>query len=179
MFFVLFIILYYTKATDADLLDEEIIDQNTIKATTLDFANKDTANAFSKTQFFNVTQMIPNGFAVESLRIQNEGEMDFNYKMRFEKTGGDDAFCSSLDMIMLENWSKKYDGDLNNFVWESEVKQNSVNDLVFSVSFESEDASLFSKSCQFNIVIDSRAIPSSDGGFFDQEILDNSITSRN
>lgn len=171
------VVLLLAQATDADLLDREEIGPNVVRATTLDFSNLDSANETGKSLLFSIQGLVPTGFQVESVRIRNEGELAFKYSISAVKTAGDDAFCSSLKMRILSNWTTKYDSNLLALSYVADMAEGDSQDLVFSLGLEDPSDSLIGQNCAFNLIINS--VQETANGtirFYDQEVLQSQVT---
>ncbi len=175
-FFVFAVMIAVTKLTDADLSDQEDVLGNSFTASTLDFANQDTANNFAKSLLFNVSGLVPGGFQVESVRLENKGELDFGYQLTAENFAGDGVLCSVLDLMVLKDWQIKYNGKLNQVSFEGEfAPDQKIQDLVIVLRLNTADAVLAAKSCAFDLKIKSKDDP--EGSVFsDEEVLTNSVT---
>jgi len=177
-FILLLILTIFTGATSADLYDTEVVQGNKFSATTLAFSHRDTANNSPTSSLFNITGIIPGGFKVEGTRIQKDGKMSFKYRVKTVKTAGDDNFCGSLKLTVLKNWEIKYNDWLPNFVMDSNMGENKIDDWIFYITLPDNSAGLINKTCDFNFVFRTwRNEPEETKGFFDQEILTNHLTS--
>ena len=171
------VVLLFAQATDADLLDREQIGPNIVRASTLDFVNLDTANETGKSLLFSIQGLVPTGFQVESVRIRNEGELDFQYSVSVFITAGDDALCSALKFHVLSNWTTKYDSGLLSLSYVANLDKDESQDLVFSLGLEDTSESLIGLNCAFNLVVNS--VQETENGtmrFYDQEVLQSQVT---
>lgn len=178
VFLLILALVLFTGVTSADLFDTEMVTGNRLTATTLDFSQRDSANGNYSSQLFNITGLIANGFQVEGVRVKKDGKLDFNYKIRVEKTAGDDLFCSALDLTVLQNWQIKYQGRLIDFQANSTIQPNGLDDWIFYLKLNYNENSLTNKICDFNLVFHSLKI--NEGGtsvFSDEEILANHVSS--
>lgn len=178
LIFAFFILVASTKVTDADLIAIEKIRDNFFKALTLDISNKQTANNYPTSQLFNVTGIVPGGFQVESVRIQNDGEIQPNFRIIANKTAGDDTFCNVLNLRILHNWQTVYNAKLMTFSYESTLSNKNYDDLIFIISLDQDIAPLNNRTCQFNFIV--YTIQGGDNqqiGFYDEEVLQNVINS--
>ncbi|NCN06643.1 MAG: hypothetical protein GW946_02255 [Candidatus Pacebacteria bacterium] len=170
------VILLFSQATDADLLDREEVVANTVRATTLDFSNRDTANETGKSLFFSVHGLIPTGFQVESVRIKNEGELPVTYQLSVSQTAGDVALCNALQVRVLSDWDTKYTGGVLEASFETTVPHTGSSDLVFALSLDDTSTSLTNMTCAFNIMIASATVVQGKTVFFsDEEVLQNQV----
>ncbi|PIY80494.1 MAG: hypothetical protein COY80_02645 [Candidatus Pacebacteria bacterium CG_4_10_14_0_8_um_filter_42_14] len=171
------VVLLFAQATDADLLDREQIGPNIVRASTLDFVNLDTANETGKSLLFSIQGLVPTGFQVESVRIRNEGELDFQYSVSVFKTAGDDALCSALKFHVLSNWTTKYDSGLLSLSYVANLDKDESQDLVFSLGLEDTSESLIGLNCAFNLVVNSvQETANGTMRFYDQEVLQSQVT---
>lgn len=168
------IFMVTTKVTDADLLDLEIITDNYFRSTTLDFSNRQTANNYQLSTLFNVVGMIPGGFQVESVRINNDGEMDLEYQVTSVFNLGDNSFCDVLDIKAMHDFNVIYEGKLKDMYLSSDTVGTVQDDLVFFLYLNSEDTALVNKTCNFNFVIQSTV---QNTGFVDEEVIQNQVSS--
>jgi len=175
LFVLLFgIFMVTTKVTDADLLDMESIVDNYFRSTTLDFSNRQTANNYQLSTLFNVVGMIPGGFQVESLRVNNDGEMDIDYQITSLFNLGDNNLCEVLDVKVMNDFKVIYDGKLKDLTLSSRTQSEVHDDLVLFLYLNSSDTALTNKTCNFNVVIQSVV---ENTGFVDEEIIQNQVSS--
>lgn len=179
---VLFISLFLIKTdyTDADLVDEETVINNRFTATTLAFSQRHTANNIRLGSLFNVSGFQPEGFDLEAVRIKKDGETDFKYRIKTIKKSGDDNFCNSLNLEVLQNWQIKYQENLLNLVLDNTIPSNGRDDWVFYIGLDNDDPSLKNKTCEFDLDFKTwRNNPEEESGFWDQRLLNNIIISGN
>ena len=175
---LLLVLLAFTKTTDADLFDQEVISGHHWQATTLDFSSRNTANELLISLLFNVSGLLPDGFQVESVRIKNEGESGFNYRVKAIKTAGSDQLCDALVVRTMKDWQLIQTSSLNGLSLDLSLGQNDKNDLIFFISLEDSNSGLINQVCDFNLSFRSwRNSPDEVAGFFDEEILENHINS--
>jgi len=178
IFMIILVLTVYTGATSSDLFDTQIIGGNRFSTTTLDFSHRDTANNQPVATLFNITGMIPSGFRVEGVRVKKDGKMGFRYKVSTVKTNGVDNFCRALELTVLQDWQIKYQGNLLDFSYDSDMRDKKIDDFIYYIKLTSNDVNLVNNSCDFNFVFKTwRVSPDEQGGFSDQEILNNHITS--
>ncbi len=170
------VLLYMSKPTDADLLDQETVSSNTYTAVTLDLNNLDTANQTQKSVLFSVQGLVPGGFAVESVRFKNTGSQTMTYSLVFQQTAGDAEACSALQVKALRNWSILQDTALTGLAIGGDLSTDQTEDYVLAVSLDSTTSTLQSKSCLFNLSVSARAKDANGSvQFTDEEILQNQI----
>ncbi|MBU1200830.1 M73 family metallopeptidase [Patescibacteria group bacterium] len=171
-------ILLFSGATDADISDSEVSTGNTFTATTLDITQNQTSNNLPISSLFNVTSLVPGGFDIRAMRILKAGKMDFNYRIIANKTIGDDNFCQSLTLVLLQDWQIKYEGVMNDLVLDDRINENGIDDWIMLVKLSSNDQALVLKECQFDIIFKTwKNDPYETNGFYDEEIITNRVTS--
>ena len=176
--FCISVTLYSCGTTDADLFVNKTVASNVWAATTLDFSKADTANNQTTNNLFSISGMIPGGFQVKSIRINNDGQMRFKYIISVESLVGDDNLLDKLKVKLMENWLIKYDGPLsgvNVTVGELEGKND---DWILVLSLDSDAEDLSQKEALFNIVIRT-AINENNKGFYVEQKLENRVTTGN
>lgn len=178
IFLLLLVLTITTGTTSADLYDTQIVQGNKFSATTLAFSNRDTANNSPTSTLFNITGIIPGGFKIDGVRIYKDGKMSFKYRIKTVKTAGDDIFCQSLNITVLKNWQTKYTGKLGDFVLDSDMAENDIDDWIFYINLPHNGTDVVNKTCDFNFVFRTwKNEPEESKGFFDQEFLTNHVTS--
>lgn len=178
LFFMILVLTVITGATSADLFVTKIIGNNKFSATTLDFSNRDTATNGFTSVLFNISGFVTSGFEVKGVRMKKDGKEDFEYKINFVKSLGDDSLCQALQLTVLQNWQIKYQGNLSDFTLNSNIKENGFDDWVFYINLARNEIELTNKICDFNFVFKTfRADPQKTVGFWDEEILTNHIAS--
>jgi hypothetical protein len=86
--------------------------------------------------------------------------------------------CGALELTVMQEWQKKYEGPLLNFSQDSIIDSEVPEDWVFFLSLNEKSLDLKNKSCQFELVFKTyRTDPESRAGFFAERKLTNSITS--
>lgn len=170
---VLFIalLLYFTEATDADLVDKTVISGNTYKATTLDFSNRSTVSNGQKGFLFNTNGLVSGGFDVQSVRIKKDGELNFKYSVAVYNTSGNSDLCSALVIKVFKDWDVIYNGSLLDLRLDQEIGEGGVDDYIFVVALDSASLELSNKQCNFDI----KFVTQSEGVFSDEEILQNQV----
>jgi len=173
LFFLFGIFVVTTQVTDADLLDIEVIPNNSFEATTLDFSNRQTANNLQISTLFSVFGLVPGGFQVESLRIKKDGEMDFSYQITSEFGTGDGLLCQELDIVVLQEYEKVYEGKLSEFYYSSRIFETEIQDLVIFIRLDNSDQSLMNLTCNFNFLFQT---VEENTGFIDYELVQNQVS---
>ena len=171
--FFLFVILFFSDSTDADLFVTKTVAKNVWAATTLDFSKRDTANNQPTISLFNVINMIPGGFQVNSLRIKNEGKSKFLYYLSTKQISGDKNLYDGLNIRIMNNWVTKYDGQLKDVDISMECGDNDDWILVLQLNKDVQDLS--QKELRFNFVLrTSREIQKK--GFFVEGEIENYVS---
>lgn len=171
--FLLAVIVAHAQFTDADLFDQESVKENSMQATTLDFAAVDTVNQTGRSLFFSVSGLLPSGFQVESVRIKNEGRMEFPFAVTVQRTGGSELLCTRLNMRVFRDWKEIYSGSLLGADLRGELNATEPwEDLVFVVFLDSKEPALKQQTCAFSFLFASQAQTSF---FRDTERLENIV----
>lgn len=174
MLFLVAVVSAYSQFTDADLFDQEAVKENTMQATTLDFAALDTVNQSGKKLFFSLSGLLPTGFHVETVRIKNEGQMEYPFIVTASQTAGSPALCQQLELLVMRDWKPVYTGKLLDLQALGQLQKTETwEDLVFVVSLPTAGPELKMQSCAFSFTFTSQA----DTPFFhDTETLDNMVS---
>ena len=179
-FFFMMSIILFSGATDADISDSEVATGNIFTATTLDITQNQTSNNLPVSSLFNVTSLIPGGFEIRTVRIKKAGKMDFNYRITASQTVGDDNFCQSLVIVLLQDWQIKYEGEIFELSLDDRINENGIDDWVVLVKLDNNNQALTEKECQFDIIFNTwKNDPYETNGFHDEEVITNRITSGN
>ncbi len=176
IYLALGMLLITVQVTDADMLDEEIISGHKFMATTLDFSLNDTVNNTDKIMFISMSGLLPKGFGVASLRLNNQGKLGFNYQASLADQGGSGALCGAMQVRVMRNWQVIYEGQLTGMQFTGSLTEKGSDDLVFALSLPSADASLIGQSCNFKIKFANQKPEGSFLKFSDEEVLDNVVT---
>ena len=147
------------------------LDANTWQATTLAFSNLDTASDQPTNSLFSLSSLRPGGFQVRSLRLHKDGQMNFNYRVKPEITGGNPALCQNLTFTLLQNWQKRYEGALPQVDTTFAMTDPGKDDWIAVVSLANQDRSLANQSCSFDLIFQSTG-----KGFADESRLQNQIS---
>jgi len=143
--------------TLASFQDTEISPENTYNAATLDFSIP-TVPDF-------VPNIPPTQNSFRTINIQNNGVLDFNYKVRVESASG--ALCAYLE---LEDDLSSNAQPLNSFVSATTTFSNK-SSWYFTATLKNYSPSLQNQSCNFTFVFEG------SNGFSDIEKITNTITS--
>lgn len=173
MLFLLAVLVAHAQYTDADLFDQESVKENSMQATTLDFSALDTVNQIGRSLFFSVSGLLPSGFQVESVRIKNEGKMEYPFSVTVQRTGGSEALCTRLNLRVFRDWKELYTGSLTGVDLQGALSSTEPwEDLVFVVSLDVKEPELKQQTCAFSFVFTSQAQTSF---FRDTERLENIV----
>jgi len=133
-----------------------------------------SANNFSPTT-------TPSQIAAATASAQNNGTLDFQYKISAENFSGDNELCAALNLQANRNGTEIYNVALTNFfVATSTLATLAADNFDFIASLSAgADASLQNKTCFFDLKLKSWQTGSDDenAGFNDEEILSFSISS--
>jgi hypothetical protein len=174
---LLALLLLNTGHTDADIFAERNVKNNRFSATTLSFSQNHTANATPLTQLFQTAGLLPGGFDLGAVRIKKEGKMNFKYRVKAIKKGGDDNLCSNLTLRILKDGSFIYQDKLLNLSIDHTVENNNAHDWIFFIELNNNDPSLKNKICQFDFYFKTwRDDPDSRKGLYAERRLYNTIT---
>ena len=171
--FVLALALFFSQPTDADLSVSRSVAKNVLAASTLDFSKRDTANNEQEQTLFSVKGLVSGGFAVESLRIKNEGKIKFAYFLSAERRLGEEVVYDNLKIKILKNWQVIYDGPLKDL--KINIKNSlETDDLVMILGMDSKAEELKNKRSEFYLVIktDNQNL---GNNFFVEQKIDNLV----
>ena len=161
------------EATVGGFSDTEEISGNLYQAGTLDAVFL-SANNFSPTT-------TPSQIAAATASAQNNGTLDFQYKISAENFSGGIDLCAALNFQAKRNGTEIYNSALTNFfVATSTLATLAADNFDFIASLSAgADASLQNKTCFFDLELKSWQTGSDDenAGFNDEEILSFSISS--
>lgn len=172
--FGVFVTIFFSGSTDADLLVNKTVPSNVWAATTLDFSNKDTANNQETSSLFDVNGLLPEGFQVKSVRIKNEGKMSFSYLLTSEQTGGDQNLYKQLRIKIMKNWVVKYDGAVETMKIQMDEKDMNSDDWIMFLSVYGNDENMVQKETRFNILFKTGSTDPKKG-FYVEKKLENRV----
>ncbi|MCW1949685.1 MAG: hypothetical protein KIH89_004580 [Candidatus Shapirobacteria bacterium] len=179
LFLILVFSLMLIKPTNADFVSRKSIQNNQFTATTLDFSRLKTTNESNLETLFNIDQLLPGGYQVNTLRIKNQGQSELKYNISFQKISGDDNFCRHLQINLSKNNQIFYQGylvDLN--LNDSFSKNLNFTDWLITLSLDQNYLSNQKSSCQFNLIIlGFNQDINQKSGFEYQQIISNNIFS--
>ena len=153
--------------TRAYLSDTETSSGNIFSATNLDFS-LDSPSDFSP-------EVIPEQEATRNINVQNNGILDFQYKVKVENVNPDDDLCGHLDLADdLSSTSQPLIGfvsDVANFPDKT--------NWLFTAELSDNTASLQGLVCNFELVFTGwqKDFPELTPGFYDEERIASKITS--
>ena len=179
-FFFLAIIfsLILVDPTNADFVSTKTIKNNQLSATTFNFSNLNTVNESNIETLFDIDNISPGGYAVDTLRIKNEGKTDLNYSISFKKESGEDNFCRNLkvEITKISDYSK-YQTNLVDLNLKNTLnqKQESVDWLIL-LKLDQDFVSNQPNECTFYFEINGRSSDSDQIGFkYHQKIFNRVI----
>lgn len=179
LFFLLLIFsLVLIEPTNADFVYKKTIKDNQFSATTLDFSQLKTTNDSPVEKLFNINGILPGGYQVDTLRIKNQGETQFNYSLSFEKISGDDNFCKNLEIEFSKDSQSFYQGSLVDLNLNNSLTQDYLF-LDWLIFLRLKDNYLSSQPnyCEFNLVITGFNNLKPGSGFKYKRIIHNYISS--
>lgn len=178
---LILIYLFLTRSgyTAADIFAERKVSKNKLTAVTLDLFAIESFNNFNKQVLFDYSSFLPGGYAINSLRVKSQSSGVFKYVISVKKIDGDENFCRSLKIKVLDlDFDKIQEGDLLDLRIVSEVKSERVDDWIFKISLDNYDHNLSNKICKFDLDIKTYYdTPSENGGIFAQKTISNVISS--
>lgn len=166
--------LVFTKTTDADMIDSKTIPNNKWEATTLDFSNRDTANDQVTNLLFNTSGLVRGGFAVKSIRVKKDGQLNFKYQIMSSMTAGDKNLCDNLNIDLYRNWIKVKSNVVDSFSYEIALSSEGIDDWVMVTRLLGDEKQLMGKECDFELKFST--VTDQVGGFFAERSLENRIT---
>lgn len=176
---VLGLFLRNTGFTSADLFAEREVKNNRFSMTTLSFDELNTANNIAIDRLFEVSGLVPGGFAVGSVRVKKTGLMEVKYVIKTKIVSGDETFCKAIDLQLMQNASLKTRTPLNEFNYQSSINSDTPQDFVFFLSLNKNDSGLRNKNCQFNFVLTTQGQNGPKKGIYAERQLLNYVVSGN
>lgn len=171
------VILFFTKATDADFLDRESAVGNSLSVTTLDFSARDTVANGNKNLLLRTSGLLPGGFDVASFRIKNDGQTAADYRGSVIFEDGQ-PLCQSLQLQLYHQEKLIYKGNLRDFAFSSTLKNSQNNDFILTLALSDNNPALQNLSCQFDLLLQTLENGQiKKKGLADSEIISNMITS--
>jgi len=179
LFLILVFSLMLIKPTNADFVSSQSIKNNQFSATTFDFSKLRTTNESTMETLFNIDQLLPGGYQVNTLRIKNQGKSELKYNISFQKQSGDDNFCRHLKINLSKDNQIFYQGDLVDLnLNDSFPKDLNFTDWLITLSLDKNYLSNQTSNCQFSLVIlGFNQDINQKSGFEYQQILSNNISS--
>jgi hypothetical protein len=141
-----------SNATDADLFDRQSVVNNLFRAATVEMQILDTASNRPQSSLFSISDLVPYGFQVASIRVANTGDLSMRVRFSIENISGEPALCNTLGLRVMESWETTYLGDLNALQLETDILTETYHDLVLAVSLNDETQNLALKNCSFTLV---------------------------
>ncbi len=151
--------------TIANFNDTEGSPQNIFVAGTLDFSLPSTPD-FSPV-------IMPNATSSRNISLTNDGILGFQYTATTTNATG--TLCNFLNLEAKLDGTTTYIGPLTSFNFNANEFSTSTDDWQFTATLTSNSSALQNKTCKFDFVFDGEQIEGA--GFYDQEIISNTITS--
>ncbi len=167
--------LYYQPRTDADLIDQVTLPTNKWQASTLNLTQQNTIDGDSIIQYFHITRLQAQGFAVASFRLSNQGDSHPQYSINYHPISGD--LCPYLQVKMLYQDKIVYQGPLEKLRLDQQIIDSSSSDWITIASLDSYPDLLSTYDCSFRFDISSKSTNSS-GNFTDSESLVSYISAK-
>ncbi len=181
----IFLMLFYiflnqTGYTTADIFAERIVRQNKFSATTLDFSTRNSFNNASASSLFRTLGLASGGFDLGALKLKLETKGKTKYQLSFERTNGDEVFCSRLTVKVLDSQLHEfYQGPLVKLALNETVANVAdAQNFIFFIGLDEQAAELKNKICEFNFKFKTyRESPTEKGGIFAQRLIGNVVSS--
>ncbi len=168
----------FSEVTSADLSVQVIAQDNKISATTLQMSALKTSNETDLPALFQINGLIPGGFDVSSIRLKKDGELDFNYQLKSVKVNGDDNFCHSLNIKIMQDNKFIYQGKIGDLDNNKTINGLGKDDWIFFVSLDDNNDQLKNQNCEFTFDFKTyRNSPDEIGGFSDEVRVTNYVSS--
>ncbi len=151
--------------TIANFNDTENSPQNVFIASTLDFS-LDSPPDFSPV-------IMPDVTASRNINLSNDGILGFDYQTESSNEAG--FLCDHLNLEAKLNGTTTYNGALVGFQYNAGEFGTTTRDWQFIATLTSDNPVLQNQTCVFDFVFDGTQI--GGAGFYDQEIIQNTITS--
>jgi len=173
--------LINTLYTNADIFAERIVGHNKMSAISLDFSSRSSFDNEQVTTLFRSLGIQPGGFELGSLKVTPGNTSNFPYVIKVVKTGGDEVFCDSLKLKVLDrNFSSMYSGPLMKLNLSSNFVNSDSKDFIFVLGLDDTNQAIKNKICEFNFNFRSyRTISNETGGIYAQRLISNVISSGN
>ncbi|MBU4360788.1 lamin tail domain-containing protein, partial [Patescibacteria group bacterium] len=155
----------YSNSNFVGFSDTEEITNNTYQAGTLDLV-LNSENDFTP-------EVTDTQSSIRDVVVENQGSLDFQYKVNIDNFSGDIAFCDDLSLKVIFDSSTIYDGVLSNFYLATSTDIGNLNFEVNSNISETD------KICNFDFVFVAWQdnLENEILGFSDIEILSNVVSS--
>lgn len=178
-FLVLIFSLILIKPTNADFVTTKSVKNNQFAATTLDFSQLKTTNESTVDTLFNIDNILPGGYQVNTLRVKNQGRSNLHYQLSFQKNSGDDNFCRNLEINLSKNNQVIYQGNLVDLnLIDSFNSEQSFSDWLITLKLNSNYLATQPVNCQFNLVIlGFNQDINQKSGFEYQQVISNYVSS--
>lgn len=183
LLFLMFIgmFLIHTQYTDADLFAERNVKNNKFTATSVNFFVHNTVNGSSVNDLYKTVGIVPSGYDLAAVKIKREGSTPLNYRLKTVKTNGDDAFCNSLNMrVMQRNFTQLVANKLTQVSVDGQLSTDEPADYIFYMGLDDQEAELKNKICEFNLTFRTyRMSPNETGGIYAERVIRNVVSSGN
>ncbi|HFC36289.1 MAG TPA: hypothetical protein ENJ49_01285, partial [Candidatus Moranbacteria bacterium] len=162
----------------AEFRDDEISTGNTFSASSLD---AEVSAMSADWQDSDVAKdLLPGESVKRDFKIKNVGGLDFQYKLKFEKTAGSDDLCSALHLVAERNGTQAWEGNLKDFDYAvANLDSSSTDNWHFKLTLPNNVENLNSLDCDFKFAWTAwqKDFSAPDKGWVDTEESENSIHS--
>ena len=181
LFLVIIFSLILIDPTNADFLSSKSIKNNQFSAKTFDFSNLNTTNQSNIETLFNIENISPSGYSVNTLRIKNQGNTDVKYAISFKKESGNDNFCQALHISISQvNTDIKTESSLVDLDIKDEIKQNqNFTDWLIFLTLDNNFISNQPNECNFIFEINGQNSEFNQYGFKYRQIVKNHVAFAN
>ena len=126
--------------------------------------------------------LTPTATATRSATLTNVGDLPFEYDQQYSFNSGDADLCNALDLqVTLNSSTLIYSGPLTSFSYIHPTPLASSDQFDYITTLPpGASSTLRNKTCDFDLIAESWQVGGAYGsGFYDQEILNNSVGSGN
>ena len=116
---------------------------------------------------------------MKGLRIKNDGKMNFHYRMSSRINSESGNLCHELTLSIYNRvFYQIYSGELSIFFVDRDIDSSGADEWIVMLAHDSDEPG-DSKLCNFDIVIKTwRTSVDEQGGFYDEKILQNTVTTQ-
>ncbi len=150
--------------TTAYLNDTETSSNNIYTASTLGFSLNSPGD-FSP-------EVTPTATSSQNINLTNDGLLGFNYGVSSTSTSG--TLCNYLNLTADLEGNNVYTGTISGFNYNAGEFSTTTDEWQFTANLTSNDPALQNQTCNFGFVFDGEQMEGP--GFYDQEIISNTIT---